>query len=100
MDQTIYASRDSATEIFNFTWVLLIASLFYLEACIIFEFLLKIKTSALKAELWVQTWMELHCSWVCRSGVGPEKAPHVILMPTKVEELNSSLELDESLQLF
>lgn len=78
MDQTIYAARDSATEILNFTWILLIASLFYLEDCIIFnvfEFLLRIKTGGLKAELWLQTWMELHCSWVCRSGVGPEKAP-------------------------
>lgn len=38
-DEVIYGARDSETEIFIFTWILLIHFLFYLEACIVFNML-------------------------------------------------------------
>lgn len=65
MNQVMYATRDSGTEIFNFICILLIESLFYLEAYIfnVFEFLWRIKTDGIKVcmsieitlELWFQT---------------------------------------------
>lgn len=50
MDHVLYAARDSGTEIFVLTWILLIDSLSYVEVCIIcnvLDFLLGIKACGL-----------------------------------------------------
>lgn len=85
MDQVVYAARDSGTESFIFSWILLIDSLFYLEACIIcnvFEFLWGIKAGGLKLCISIEAPDGLHWSWPPEL-VGPAFTfSNMILMPT------------------
>lgn len=85
MDQAVYAARDSRTGIFIFTLILLIDSLFYLEACIIrnvFEFLWGIEAGGLKLYISIEALDGLRWTWPMEWVWLAFTFSNMILMPT------------------